>query len=239
MGTSEKSPADGFEGAMAGLGLSDIIQLNAGNRFSGCISVQYGADSGHIFFRDGDVVHAEQGGRSGEEAFYDMLEWRSGSFALQPNVTTTSRTIQKKSQHLLLEAHRVIDERRTGRTPPPSAGESQSSKPTADSVAAVLERLRQVPQVAYAAVITHDGACVADGSFEGETLAAQTAFLSMIGEQLGTILGAGPMQSAVAQGAKRHLVLLATKTHHLSVLVEGDAEVGTVEPEIRKVLSNR
>jgi len=236
MGTSEKSAPDGFEGAVAGLGLADIIQLSTGNRFSGCISVQYGAQNGRIFFRDGEVVHAEQGGRTGDDAFYDILEWRTGSFALQPNVTTTSRTVQKTSQHLLLEAHRVIDERRAGRTPSPN--EPQGTKSTT-TVAAVLQRLRQVKHVAYAAVIGRDGACVEDSSFEGETLGAQTAFLSMIGDKLGTILRVGPIQSAVAQGANRHVLLIATKNHYLSVLFQADAEIGVVEPEIRKLLSSR
>ena len=65
----------GFEGAVAGLTLPDVIQMNALNRFSGCISVHFGQHAGLIFFRDGEIIHAEQGEKTGEDAFYEILQW--------------------------------------------------------------------------------------------------------------------------------------------------------------------
>src|SRR6185369_8234272 len=87
--------ASGFHGEVAGLCLPDVLQLNGHNRFSGCITVSDGARTGRVFFRDGAIVHAEQGRRSGEEAFHDMMEWSSGTFTLERNVSTTVRTIDK------------------------------------------------------------------------------------------------------------------------------------------------
>lgn len=229
--------SSGFEGEVAGLSLPDVIQLNGGNRFSGCVTVQYGTSSGLVFFREGEVVHAEQGGHSGEEAFYDIMEWRAGRFTLQPNVATTSRTIHKSVQHLLIEAHRVLDERRAGRgsAPPPRPGE-----PRASGLRATLQRVTGVSGVAYAALVTEDGKCIEDRSFEGETLAGQVAYLAMLANQLGAVFRAGPVQSAVVQGSAAHLLLLAAKSnHYLGVQVRGEAELGGVEAAVRRQLAAR
>src|SRR5215831_10835878 len=93
---STKKTHDGFEGEVAGMGLSDLVQLNARIRFSGCFRIRHGDDLGLIFFRDGDIVHAEQGKKSGEEAFFEMLAWPAGRFSVEPNVVTARRTIQKR-----------------------------------------------------------------------------------------------------------------------------------------------
>lgn len=241
MARSNEVRAEGFEGAVAGLSLPDVIQLNGVNRFSGCITVQYGSNIGLIFFRDGEIVHAEQAGRTGVEAFYDIMEWRTGRFSLQPNVATTSRTIHMSSQHLLLEAHRVIDERRHARAL--GAGVSQvreaAPPPRPNTAASLLQRLSTVPGSLYTVLMAKDGTCIEDSSFEGETLAGQAAYLSMVGNHLGTIFRAGPIHSAVVHGSKKHVLLLAAKNHYLSVLMDGEAEVGSVESEVRKILTNR
>lgn len=95
-----RTAADGFEGSIAGLALSDVIQLEVQSRFSGCIAVQNGQARGLIFFRDSEIVHAELGGKTGEDAFCDILEWPNGRFSLQPNVSTTR-------SHLLLFANKT------------------------------------------------------------------------------------------------------------------------------------
>lgn len=224
-------------GEIVGLSLTDVIQINHHNRFSGCIAIESTAGNGLLFFRDGEIIHAEQGSRSGEEAFYDVLEWPPGKFRLQPNVTTTRSTIQKSAQHLVLDAHRVLDERRAGRTqqqPPPAAAPRAPMRSSE-----VLAKLRRIPGVHYAALHGKDGSQVGDDSYEAEVLGGQAIFLSMMGNQLGTIFQAGAILSAAVHGANRHLLLFATKSHFLSVVVNGDVQAGAVETEVRKVLSGR
>ncbi len=237
MAVPKGSPNDaleGFEGAIAGLGLSDVIQLNALNRFSGCLTVQYDLSTGLVFFRDGEIIHAEYEGKVGEEAFYGVMRWPGGRFSLQPNVTTTSHSVKRSWKYLLMEAHRLLDESRSGRAggPPPAAAPSRAS-PT------LVERIRAIPGVAYALLLSSDGGRVADESYEAETLQGQTAYLTMVGQRLGEIFGSGPVQAAVVQGARQHLLLVATKQHHLSILVRGDHQPGVVEAEVRKLLGAR
>jgi len=249
----------GFHGSFDGLSLTDMIQLQGINHFSGCITISSGEAFGLVFFRDGRIIHAEQGAKSGEQAFRDMIAWTSGSFSTEPNITTTRCTIEKDLQHLIISAHQELDERRAGRAsalaaegptaavplppPPPRAG---SSAPPAGAgaqavarqgIAAVVERVRSVPGVAYAVLSGKDGACVDCASHRAETLAGRGAFLAMLGEGLGKLLGSGPLRSAALQRRGERLLLLVSKSHLLNVLVEGGTEVGAVEDEVRKLLA--
>jgi hypothetical protein len=233
----EQGEDSGFHGEVAGLSLADVLQLNGQSRFSGCITVSDGARTGLVFFRDGEIVHAEQGRRSGEEAFYDVMDWSSGTFALERNVSTTVRTIHKSVEHLLIEASRVLDERRAGRAPAPQPAPTPAPlqrQPT------MVERLRAVPGIAQATFMRTDGACTDDGGCEAEALAGRAAFLGMLGNQLGALLGLGPLRSAVLHGTpahREHVVLLGARTHYLTLLVR-DAEVSGVEASVRKLLGS-
>ena len=229
--------AEGFHGSVAGLSLPDVIQLNGQNRFSGCITVQYGDSVGRIFFREGNVIHSEQGGRSGEEAFYDIMDWRTGSFSLEPNVSTTSHTIHMNSQHLLIEAHRVLDERRAGRASSPAAPHDSPQPRPANAVGGVLDRLKAIPGVTYAVLLTKDGLCVEDASGEAENLAGKAAYLALIASRLGDSLRAGALRAAVIHGATEHCLLLAARDHYLSLLLDGAADIASVEASVRKLFA--
>ena len=235
MPSVNEAPPGETTGEIVGFSLPDVIQINHQNRFSGCIAVESALGAGLLFFRDGEIIHAEQGKRTGEEAFYDVLGWPAGRYRLQQNVTTTRSTIQKSSQHLLLDAARVLDERRAGRAaaPPPLPAASRAPLRSTE----VLDRLRRIPGVAYAALHGKDGTGVGDDSYEAESLGGQALFLAMVGGQLGTLFQAGALASAVVQGTTHHLLAFSTKTHFLSVLVSADAQVGPVEAEVRRVLS--
>jgi len=225
--------ADGFEGGMAGLGLSDLLQINAQNRFSGCFRIEHEGALGVIFFRDGEIVHAERGAQVGEDAFREILAWPRGRFSVEPNVVAARRTIQKSCAHLLLDALRVADERRSGHAPPPAA---PAVPPAATGAAAAVEAARQVPGVAEAVLVTKDGKRASEGGYETEVVAGQAAYVAMMAAELGVLFQAGELRSAAIQGERRHLLVLAGKAQSLAVFVRADHELGSVEAGIRAAL---
>lgn len=231
--------AAGFEGEIAGLGLSDVIQLNVVNRFSGCIDVQFEDRRGLIFLKDGEIVHAEQGDTSGETAFYEIVSWPAGRFSHQENVATTRSTIRKSCQFLILEAHRLMDERRADRAtrtaPPPLPA---APAPRATSAAALLQALRAIPGVLFAVIQGKDGGRIGDDSYQGEVLAGQALYVAMIGRQMAERLQAGEAHSAVVHGTDRHVVLFTTRSHLIALLVNAAAQVGAVEAAARKALAH-
>jgi len=221
---------------MAGLGLCELLKLNAHNRFSGCFRIEYEQQLGVIFFRDGEIVHAERGELVGEEAFREILVWPRGRFSAEPNVVAARRTIQKSVEHLLLDTVRVVDERRGGRTEP-RPGSAPVPVPAPAPAASSIELVRRVPGVAQAVLISHDGKRLGEGGYEAEVLAGQAAFLSMLANELGAALQIGALRVAGVEGEKRHLLLLTAKAQSLAVFVRAEQELGAVDAAIRVALS--
>jgi predicted regulator of Ras-like GTPase activity (Roadblock/LC7/MglB family) len=228
-----KGPA-GFGGEIAGFSLADVLQLNIQNRFSGCISVDSEEGAGRIFLRDAEVVHAEANGQTGEEAFVEILAWPEGRFSLQSNVTAARTTIQKGWRHLLLDAHRIIDERRAGRAPPSPAATPVPGRPMASYN--VLAELRRIPGVKDAVVERTDGERAEHESYQAEVLAGHAQYLSMVASQLGAVFGAGELHGLTLQATALHVVMLRGRNRVLVTQVAAERDAGAVEADIRRLL---
>lgn len=226
----------GFEGEVAGMELTDVLQVNARNRFSGCVRIQNGASLGVVFFRDGDIVHAEQGAKIGEEAFVDILQWQQGRLSVELNVVAARRTIDKSCEHLLLDTHRILDERRAGRREP--ARPAPPPPPAGPDPGPVVELVRSIPGVDEAVLITRQGQSLGDEGYASELLAGQVAYLAMLGAEFGALFQGGEVRSASVEGTDRHMLLYASKSHHtLGVFARPDAQVGAVDAAIRGALT--
>jgi len=233
-GSRRDSP--GFEGAVSGLGLPDVIQLNGLNRFSGCVTVEHDLKTGRLFFRDGEIIHAEHGDRTGEAAFYEIMQWPGGRFSLEPNVTTTSHSIDRSWKFLLMEAARLQDEGKSGRAAEPTPPQARQPVARPGKAATVAARVRQVPGVAHAVILTKEGVRLEDDSSQGEALEGQTAYLTLVGKRVGEILGTGEIVAAAVRGAEQSLLLLASRQYYLSILVLAGSDLGVVETEVRRLL---
>lgn len=98
----------GFSGTVTNTSLHDIIQLICIGRNSCRMLVRSGTKEGWIFFRDGEIVHAEYTNASGEEAFYSILSWELGVFDCDL-VPEKSETIHESWDFLLMESMRRLD----------------------------------------------------------------------------------------------------------------------------------
>lgn len=219
----------GSEAELASVSLADLLEEQVGRRFSGCIELESEPRRGLIFMRAGQVIHAEENQAVGVDALLAMAAWIPVSFALQPNVETTRTTIRRGWELLRPEIASALPR------PAKDAPRSPVSKP--QTIAEVIERVRQLPGVDCAVVQTKEGQRVGAPSSQGEELASQTVYLSTIAKQLGAVFGSGELQSAAVQGTKHHLLLLATKSHYLSVLGNGKSRLAALEIEVRKALS--
>jgi hypothetical protein len=228
--------SSGFEGEVSGLGLTDIIQMNARNAFSGSIRVQNGQLSGAVFFRDGDVVHAEQGPLTGEDAFAEIVSWQGGRFSVEPNVVTALRTINKRTEHLLLDAHRVFDERRA-RGEPPGGARAAAEAGKRPGIESAVDLAKGVPDVTNAVLLTRAGARVGVQGYEGEVLSGQALFVGLFANELGAAFDAGELRAALVEGTRRHLLLFNSKTHSLGVHARPEADAGAVDAALRTALA--
>ncbi|MEJ2635070.1 MAG: response regulator [Calditrichia bacterium] len=100
----------GFKGSVSDFQLGDIIQLNCLGRLTSALQIKQEAETGTIYFQEGNIVHAETGSLSGENAFYYIMSWPGGEFSVRRNAQPPRETISKGWQSLLLEAMRRLDE---------------------------------------------------------------------------------------------------------------------------------
>lgn len=100
----------GFEGRISDFQLSDLIQMNCLGRLTNAINVETAGQNGTIYFEDGNIVHAKNGKLVGEDAFYEILSWQGGSFAINKREQANEETIFKGWQSLMLEGLRRKDE---------------------------------------------------------------------------------------------------------------------------------
>jgi len=99
-----------FQGSLRELPLPDVIQLVAVSGKTGVFNLRNGGDSGQIFLRKGQIVHALAGTLAGEQAVYELARWFQGDFVFTPGTETELETIDKSNTNLLMEAARQIDE---------------------------------------------------------------------------------------------------------------------------------
>jgi CheY-like chemotaxis protein len=106
----------GFVGQVVDLQLVDIIQMGCLGRFTMSLSVSKGTEEGLIYFKNGEIAHAEVGDLEGKEALFSMLEWDEGRFDSQMGISPPKQTITDRWEHLLLEGTRRLDEAGTTET---------------------------------------------------------------------------------------------------------------------------
>lgn len=223
----------GFKGAVAGLSLTDVIQLKGHNRYTGAITVEYGENVGVIYFVDGEIIHAEQGIDSGEQAIYKIIKWPGGTFNIHPEMTSNLCTIHYRTDFLLLEALRRMDEENAGATLDNTAVPSANPRRTMSKIAA---RLQEISNITYAVLLDKQGAPVQDVSIEAVALAAKGVFLAKTGNQLGDLMGLGETKAAAVHTSHFHLLMYDSKQHYLSIAVKPDCNLDSVEGEIKAAL---
>ena len=225
---------NGFQGAVAGLSLTDVIQLKGHNKYTGCITVNYGSSEGVIYFADGEIIHAVQGNETGEEAIFQIIKWPGGNFNIHPEMTSNTCTIHYRTDFLLMEALRRLDEERAGVAPPESgSGPSVTPRRTMSKVAA---RLQDINGVTYATLLDKEGTPLQDTSLEATALANKGFFLAKTGNQLGELMGLGEIKAAAVHTHDFHILMYDSKQHYLSIAVKPEFNLDTVEGEIKSAL---
>jgi CheY-like chemotaxis protein len=114
IGPAEQDSGDGFEATIGGLSPSDIIQLKCMSSATGGLEFSRPDAQGVVFFRAGEVIHAEawigDEHQNGADAFKFIVSWRSGMVGESTLPAPEQRTIFDGWQSLLMEAAQAFDE---------------------------------------------------------------------------------------------------------------------------------
>jgi two-component system chemotaxis response regulator CheB len=101
---------EGFEGTLKNFRLTDLIQMCCMAGATTAIRVTQDSHQGTIIIKDGDIVQAICNETMGEEAFYQIISWKRGSFETMSVHPIHERMIDKNWEFLLLEGARMGDE---------------------------------------------------------------------------------------------------------------------------------
>lgn len=110
-----KSGSGGFSALLTQLTTLDIIQLKCLARSTVALDFVGDEDKrGRVYFKDGEIVHAEAGAVKGVEAFNEIVGWRSGQVTEVSDGPAPTRTIEGHWQGLLMHAVHWVDEHKQG-----------------------------------------------------------------------------------------------------------------------------
>lgn len=238
------STKTGFEGTIGSLPLVDLLQVWSVNGFSGQVVVTSESRTGHLYYVDGSVVHAECDDLVGEEALRRIVAWPAGAFELHPNTVTLHRTIEKGLSQLLLEAHQQLDERQRRSAPaaaapaaPPRSG-AAAAPASPPSRPGVLDQIRAIPGVTQLVRFGKDGRPSGNPGPAAEALAAKGLYVFLVhAAAVAEAFGLRDLTFATVRGDRESFVLVHSAGQFLCTAVSRDANVDEVTARIRALLT--
>jgi len=91
-----------YMGRLIDMNLKSIIKHTCQNKFNGYLNITNGKQSGTIYFRGGEVIHAKLGELEGETALLNVMDWNEGQYDIVLTDVPLKKTIQN-GWKLLLE----------------------------------------------------------------------------------------------------------------------------------------
>src|SRR6266545_414883 len=142
-----------FAGNLSDMGVVDLVQTLEMGKKSGALHVKSTKGLEAVcYFRDGRILDCELGKLAGENAFYRLLNWQDGEFAIEFRPIERDERIPVSTQGLLMEGMRRIDE----------WGRIVEQLPALDKVfeidyALLADRLAEIPDDVNALLKLFDG----------------------------------------------------------------------------------
>jgi CheY-like chemotaxis protein len=112
-GTTEVAGA--FQGRIEVFGAPALLQMCAQGRLTGLFTAlaEDAANTATVMgFREGDIISATAGSKTGADGIYAFLAWEKGSFKFTPGDPGEGAPLAQSVEHLLLEGCRMLDESR-------------------------------------------------------------------------------------------------------------------------------
>lgn len=103
-------PPAGFQAFLQHANLHNLLQIESLSRTSGVFLVASQGRTGYLHLSNGELVHAECGGLTGEAAAAEILSWDDGTFKSSSRALSSVFTIQSSLQGLLLRLAKASDE---------------------------------------------------------------------------------------------------------------------------------
>ena len=111
------SSSRSLAGVLQEISLLDLVQLLNMEGKTGALWLSHGFARGMIYFEEGEIRFAKVGKLEGEEAFYAMGEWKTGSFDFESGTEENEVNIHIPTVKLILECSKRTDETQESNPP--------------------------------------------------------------------------------------------------------------------------
>jgi CheY-like chemotaxis protein len=91
----------GFKGYLYSSGIRELVEFHCTSKRTSSLMVSKDREQGKIYFKNGEIIHAECGNLIGERALFNILNWGRGTFKITPDVFRIKRTILRDWKTLL------------------------------------------------------------------------------------------------------------------------------------------
>lgn len=224
-----------MQGLLRDMGVPELIQHVCQEGRTARLLVEDGGRQAEVFFASGQVVHARLGDAEGEQAVYAILDWRSGSFMLEPEVPAPRRTIERSFAGLLLEGARRLDEAPTAaptssEAPPRGEGEGGGMDETARALASI-------EGVEGCVLVAEDGVVLA-GVLQGdpEKEGAVAAFVGGAAQQASQAMDLGTFRRATVSGGVGTMVIVHHDEFYAGLLLKEGVSPAMVASRAEAIL---
>jgi CheY-like chemotaxis protein len=194
----------GFRG-MQSKSLVDLIQLECLSHSSSVLRVTHGALHGKIWVQNGEITDAATAHLTGEDAFKEIVSWKSGNFEILPADPGHVRTITNSYQGLLLDSAQALDEWRGQQAGVEKSGEADKTA-ASGSLLAPLARFEGVEFV-LTVPVDEQAPCDSWALENARQLAVWARATCRRLAELGENLEAGPLARVSGFGLQRHWAL--------------------------------
>ncbi len=92
----------GVKGRLADINLVDIIQIFLSEKRSAALHLGSDMGFGHVYIKDGSIVHASYRDMSGAEALRELMNWKDGEFEVESDVAPPEETMGEKEGTIVL-----------------------------------------------------------------------------------------------------------------------------------------
>ncbi|MFN2366199.1 MAG: response regulator [Desulfurivibrionaceae bacterium] len=238
-----------FKGTVAGVGLTDVIQIKALSGVNSALRVKEGEHQGIIYFEGGRIVHAICDDLEGDEAFYQIMEFNGGLLDSVNVKEMPDRTIESPVEALLMEGVRRMDEKNAARAREDERsdnedkvieGKEENAKKEDDmaDLKDVLTEFTNIPGVNTACLVGRDGFLldsIAIAGIDTEMIGAIASSGFGASESMGTQLGKGALNMSMIEYNDGPVMLSPVGADaFLVVVAEKDANLGMIRLKIKK-----
>ncbi|MBN1179131.1 MAG: DUF4388 domain-containing protein [Anaerolineae bacterium] len=230
----------GLRGNLEEIYIADLIQLNCQSGVQARLTANRDDQQIAVYFEDGQIVHAQAGRVTGNDAVYALVAWDSGTFEVEQNVVAPERTITMPWSALVMEGLRRLDESREAKSSEEGKeSEMAESQTRSERLKTTLRQLvDSSSDIQGVAVISMDGlimaAALPQGLEQMRVGAVSAGIMSLSGRSVGQ-LGRGNLQLTLVQGTDGYVLLTPAGSNAAFVALTGaNVNLGMVFLEVRE-----